>query len=268
MLLTRVMTAAILLAIVLSCLFVLPPWAFGGLLLVFAVAGAWEWSRIAGLEAAQVRAALSIASGALAGLALLRPPLAEALIALALVWWLLALLVLAGERLPATRDALFSRGVQTLLALLVPASTVAALGLLFAGGSRPWLVVTVLLIVWAADIGAYFAGRAFGRRPLAPVISPNKTWEGALGGALAAVLVGVPLLVWASSATVPIAVLVVAVLIVAAVVGDLVESASKRHAGIKDSGALLPGHGGVLDRVDSLLSAAPVMAALVLAGVA
>jgi phosphatidate cytidylyltransferase len=117
-------------------------------------------------------------------------------------------------------------------------------------------VVLVLLLAWAADVGAYFAGPRFGRRKLAPRVSPNKTWEGVLGGLVAAAAVA--LLGQPGSACrrgVPAA---VRRRVLASIVGDLTESLFKRQAGLKDSGQLLPGHGGVLDRIDSLTSAVPV----------
>ena len=129
----------------------------------------------------------------------------------------------------------------------------------------PWLLLAVCALVWVADIGAYFGGRAFGKRKLAPQISPGKSWEGVWSG-LAAVMVygavvyatGLPMvpevLSW------PIAMLLLVILVSLSVEGDLIESLLKRQAGIKDSSNLLPGHGGVLDRIDSLTSTLPLAA--------
>lgn len=121
-----------------------------------------------------------------------------------------------------------------------------------------YVVLYTLLIVWLADSGAYFAGRAWGRRKLAPKVSPGKTWEGLLGGCAACVVLA---LVTASVLDLPLLPLLVATLVAGlfSVVGDLTESLAKRHAGVKDSGTLIPGHGGVLDRFDSLLAAAPLL---------
>ena len=132
-------------------------------------------------------------------------------------------------------------------------------------GDRRMLVLWLLLQVWAADIGAYFAGRAFGRRKLAPHVSPGKTWEGLAGGLLMAWVVALtwalldPDLVmrWHGLTTV---VAVSGLIVIVSVVGDLGESLKKRVAGVKDSGHLFPGHGGVLDRIDSILAAAPAFA--------
>jgi len=124
-----------------------------------------------------------------------------------------------------------------------------------------WLL-TALAIVWAADSGAYFAGRAFGRRKLAPRISPNKTVEGLLGGLAAGLVValGFGWLAGVAAADIGWLLLVAALAVLASVLGDLFESLLKRHAGAKDSGSVIPGHGGVLDRIDGVLAALPVFA--------
>jgi phosphatidate cytidylyltransferase len=111
--------------------------------------------------------------------------------------------------------------------------------------------------VVAADIGAYFAGRQFGRSKLAPRVSPGKTWEGVIGGLAAAAAMAFIGVEWFEKNPVPFMSLC-AIVVVASIIGDLTESLFKRHAGLKDSGSILPGHGGVLDRVDSVTAAAPV----------
>jgi phosphatidate cytidylyltransferase len=121
------------------------------------------------------------------------------------------------------------------------------------------LVVFVLVLAWAADIGAYFAGRQFGRLRLAPIVSPNKTWEGVLGGLIAGFIVALAARAWfdlPAGAFLPLCVAGVLV----SVIGDLLESMFKRQQGLKDSGSLLPGHGGMLDRIDSLTSSVPLLA--------
>ena len=117
-----------------------------------------------------------------------------------------------------------------------------------------------MALVWAADSGAYFAGRHLGKHKLAPTISPNKTVEGAVGGLLAGVAVAIGLGLWAGagSAQLPALALVAALAVAVSIVGDLVESLLKRQAGVKDSGHLIPGHGGILDRIDGVLAAVPV----------
>jgi phosphatidate cytidylyltransferase len=125
-------------------------------------------------------------------------------------------------------------------------------------------VLFVLLVVWASDIGAYLAGRAIGGKLLAPLVSPGKTWSGAVGGLCSAMLVGAGAALLGGGAVLH-GMLVAALLGIASQLGDLLESALKRHFGVKDSGRLIPGHGGLLDRLDGLLMAAPVAAALILA---
>jgi len=133
----------------------------------------------------------------------------------------------------------------------------------------PWLVLAAMAIVWIADTAAYFSGRAFGKHKLAPAVSPGKTWEGVYGAWVAVALYACALVPFAAdaglrapvNAMTVIAWIVFVVLIASvSVVGDLFESLLKRHAGVKDSGALLPGHGGVLDRTDALLAAMPIVA--------
>ncbi len=163
-------------------------------------------------------------------------------------------------------------------AMRVPFWTGCALGTLYLGPAAvalPWLraddavglanMLFVLMVVWASDIGAYLAGRLIGGPKLAPVISPGKTRSGAVGGLASAVLVGL-IAAWSSNAGDPMrAALVACVLGVASQTGDLFESWVKRRAGVKDSGRLLPGHGGLLDRLDGLLAAAPLAALMALA---
>ena len=190
-------------------------------------------------------------------------------IATSMVWLALALcLFIAGRFPPSDRWRLVYAG----LALLLPAACWFALVAAYRNGLV--FLISILAIVWAADIAAYFAGRAFGKKKLAPSISPGKTWAGAIGGAIAALIVaalipaaialGLPQLSGSFFAVLgqrwpSIAVLAaVLVLVVLSIVGDLFESQLKRQHGVKDSGRLLPGHGGVFDRVDALLPVVPV----------
>jgi len=147
-------------------------------------------------------------------------------------------------------------------AVLIPTG----LALIDLRASSPWLLLGVMALVWMADIAAYFTGRRFGRHKLAPAISPGKTWEG-VAGAVLGVSVYVALAAWGSGLSakyaLPIAVVMSWLWVALSVIGDLFESAIKRQAGVKDSGTLLPGHGGLLDRIDALTSTLP-LAALVL----
>jgi phosphatidate cytidylyltransferase len=179
-------------------------------------------------------------------------PIFNAVLVIALLWWLVALAAV----LTYPRNISMATAAGAGFATLLPAWGL--LAFLHSSGPRgPSLVLTMLVIVWATDIGAFLAGRAFGRLKLAPRVSPNKTWEGLLGGILCAAAVG-----WAASGILGIAALQSASLAVAtamaSVIGDLTVSMFKRNVGLKDSGHLLPGHGGLLDRIDSLTSAVAV----------
>jgi phosphatidate cytidylyltransferase len=125
-----------------------------------------------------------------------------------------------------------------------------------------WLILFVLLLVWAADTGAYAVGKLFGKHKLAPSVSPGKTWEGFFGGMVLAIIVAViaAKLLNIQSRDTTLFLVCCVVTVIASVLGDLFESLTKREAGIKDSGTIFPGHGGMLDRIDSLIAAAPIFA--------
>lgn len=254
MLKTRVVTALVLLGVLLIALFAVPPMvslAFFALLLLL---GASEWAPFLGLSSRVSRAAYALFAAALSGALLIAGPVLPwyVIAALATAFWMIAfVLVVAwhGVIPPLTV------GVVGLL-VLVPTFTSIAAVLTQAG---PDYVMFMLLLVWAADIGAYFAGRWFGRRLLAPRISPKKTWEGFAGGLVLALLIALAGVAYFRQPARALLMVAVAT-VLASVVGDLTESLFKRNAGLKDSGALLPGHGGVLDRIDSVTAAAPVFA--------
>lgn len=217
-------------------------------------AGGHEWARLCRISnASALLYALAIAGafGALFGYG--EPAVRIAFAAAAFFWVLIVPLWLARGVKPQPRLALVVAG----FVVLVPAALALA-------GLPPATVLAVLVLVWVADTAAYFVGRAWGRRKLAPAISPSKTWEGAWGGiagAVAYAIIGGTFLTGVGAW--PVYGLVAVVLAAISIVGDLFESAAKRQAGVKDSGALLPGHGGILDRVDSATAVLPI-AALVL----
>ena len=256
MLKTRVATALVMLAVLLGVLFRLPTGAGRGLFAVLVLLGAWEWARFAGLRALLPRLSYVLAVAALCALAW---RLSEArgqwlaLMAGAAAWWLLAFGWLA------LRPAAVNRALAGAAGLLVLVPAWLGLARLLGVAAPPRgaaLVLFMLVLVWAADIGAYFAGRRFGRVALAPQVSPHKTWEGVLGGLCASLLVALAAASWLEVPAVALAALCLAV-VLASVVGDLTESMFKRFAGLKDSGSVLPGHGGVLDRIDSITAAVP-----------
>jgi phosphatidate cytidylyltransferase len=259
MLRTRILTAVVLGCVLLAGLFLLPPeravLAFGA---VFAF-GAWEWSAFGGLRAAAGRLAYA------AGVALLLYAAwrwsAESdhlllLLGVACVWWMLALLWLA--LLPGRQHPMLvlACGVPVLLPAFIALARILVTG----GPARgPLIVLWLVMLVIAADVGAYFAGRSLGRRKLAPRVSPGKTLEGAAGG-----LAAVALVAWAGAVhfglPAPTVVVFGCAIGIFSIIGDLTESMFKRAAGLKDSGTLLPGHGGLLDRIDSVTAAAPLYA--------
>jgi phosphatidate cytidylyltransferase len=251
----RVVTAAVLLAFLLPA-FLLLPVEFGiALIGVFVIGGAWEWSAFFLSNGSSGRIAyVGLLALMLAGASWATPsslPIAAVTYA-ALLWWLVAFLWLLRFPTPIRRSIVALCG----LLVLVPAG-VSLISLLRAESTGRYLLLLALVIVWAADAGAFFVGRRLGRVKLAPRVSPGKTWEGVLGGLLMAVLAataGAVVLGYPLTAAVPVGLSVAAL----SVVGDLTVSMFKRNAGLKDSGQLLPGHGGVLDRVDSLAAAMPL----------
>ena len=265
MLRSRVLTAFVLLGVFLACLFLLPEAAFAALAGMVATFAAWEWAGLAsfGARARWLFAAACALVYALLGLAFGMLHLgqsAAAAYALATGFWLFV------------APAWLARGVRLesrLLAVTTGALVIIPAALAMAGlrERSPALLLACLALVWIADSAAYFAGRRFGRRKLAPEISPGKTWEGVAGGLVASVAYAIILSLaapgglpapeskgWAGYA------LIAMLLCGLGIVGDLFESAVKRGAGVKDSGSLLPGHGGVLDRIDSATSTLPVAA--------
>jgi phosphatidate cytidylyltransferase len=252
---TRVITALVIAPIVLALIFFAPDWLFALTMLAMALVGAWEWSALAGRPGFQARLWLAVFFAVLVagGVTLQRnvPQVSWLTLycVLALVWWGFSLVWLAVWRAEFPRYIKVLCGVLTLLPSLAAVVAIRAVS--------PWYLLMLLLLTVSADIGAYFAGRAFGKHKLAPLVSPGKTWEGVVGGmALAAVVA----LIEDHWLAVPAGIYIVLALVVVAlsIVGDLSESLFKRQAGVKDSGSLFPGHGGVLDRVDSLTAAAPL----------
>jgi phosphatidate cytidylyltransferase len=252
MLKERVITALIAVAALLLVLFALPQAAAQFVVAALILAGAWEWSGFLGAPSNALRAIYVIFIAVLMALATWVVPDIESLVfRVALVWWLCALVWTLFYPTPIPGFVRWLAGALVLLPLYE------ALIVLYL--ASPAILLGALLIVWAADTGAFVAGKLFGRVKLAPKISPGKTWEGVIGGLLT---VAVLAAAGAWLADVRIAVLVPFCLAVAcaSIVGDLTVSMFKRTAGLKDSGSLFPGHGGVLDRVDSVAAAAPLFA--------
>jgi phosphatidate cytidylyltransferase len=251
----RIITAALLGVFVLAVLLRAPISVILPVIAVFMLAGAWEWSRFAGLEGPATRGAYVLAIGSAMLVTWKASADSQVLVGflgLAALWWLLAFLwILLGPR----------RGGALLAALcgffvIVPAA-VAVARLVAVQPQGRLLLIFLIVLIAAADVGAYFGGRSLGKHKLAPVVSPGKTWEGFLSGILAAGAIALAGSVFFAVRPAPWVMLCVLVVLVS-VVGDLSVSMFKRRAGLKDSGTLLPGHGGVLDRIDSILAAGPV----------
>lgn len=260
----RLVTAALLVPPVVVGLVALPTSTVAMFLGLVVALGAWEWARIAGWSGFAAR--LSYVAGAVTCLVLVYGVLHDTdggilgLLFVALVWWLIALGVLIINQSQG-RQLRLSRPLSGLAGLLTLVPCWGALIALHGSPDEgPRLVVFLMFLVWAADVGAYFVGRKFGKHRLADRISPGKTWEGVAGALLTMGIIAVVGLLVLNEPARAQALLFLTLCVVTglvSIIGDLVESLFKRAAGVKDSGRLLPGHGGVLDRIDSLTAAAP-----------
>lgn len=256
MLKQRIITALILIPLTLALLFYASPALFGAVTGVLCLLGAWEWAALSGYDSALARVIYLVVMSVVFMMMLFVP--APLIMFLAMTWWVLALaMVLLYPRGEACLKA--TRWLRAGMGLLVILPCWAAVNQLRAEDGGVWAVLFVFILIWGADIAAYFAGRYFGRRKLLQNVSPGKTQEGALAAILFSTLAGLlalslgrpPLMVW------PWALLLCWVTTAASILGDLLESLMKRVAGVKDSGHWLPGHGGIMDRIDSLTAAAP-----------
>lgn len=269
MLKTRVITALVLMALLLPSIFLLPQAAWALLVAAFIGVAAWEWGallkwsdngrRLLGVATAALCAAISLFDPAMVGVvgqflpatgwALVFYGVSAAFWCLLMPFWLRRQWALGGVS-----------GLLVGAVVLLP-TWLAMVQLRTLG---PWSLLGIFAVVWMADIAAYFSGRAFGKRKMAPTISPGKTWAGAYGAVAGVVLYGLVVRFAFALTTPPLVLWVLTLLFVTAIsiIGDLFESLLKRKAGIKDSSNVLPGHGGVLDRIDSLTSTLPVVALL------
>ena len=256
MLLNRVLTALALTILLLVTILLLPAGVTAAVLGLILLIGAWEWSAFLALSMAwRVLFVLLLAALALTGWRYtLQAAHFRLMLELAVAWWLAALLWIVFAPQRVGRAAAATAG---LLALLPTYIALVRIDSLWNYGAQ-WALF-ILALSFAADTGAYFSGRRFGRVHLAPRVSPNKTWEGVIGGMLFALLFGAAGAWWFR---LPASGFMSLCLAAAAfsVIGDLTESLLKRHVHLKDSGRLFPGHGGALDRIDSVTAATPVMA--------
>ncbi len=258
----RLFTAAILIALLLGVLALDSKFATAALLGVFLALAGFEWANLLGwrgLPRLWFVGVLCVLC-ALGSLPVVQTTVLAPLLLLSCAWWLWATVAIIGVQvgrnlLPSGRLAWAILGGL----VLVPSYV----ALLWLQTYDRWLLMGLFVLIWSADTAAYFAGRAWGKRQLASQISPGKTWAGVVAAVTLAPLVGLALARLPTNVhlSLPCMAALASVVVIASIVGDLFESLLKRRGGFKDSGTLLPGHGGVLDRIDSLLAAAPIYAA-------
>lgn len=260
MLKQRIITALLLAPLALWAILSLQNDTLSLILAIIFTLGAWEWSRLVGLDCHLGRigySAIFPVSFYFLYPLLTQGTWAQFILTLAVVWWVMAL----GSVLSFPRsEGLWKNSVaaRAIAGPFVLIPSWGALSLLHSEYGVGYFIL-LMLIIWGADSGAYFAGRAFGKRKLAPKVSPGKSWEGVIGGLLTALVVAVMATQWLAAAGGMAGFLALVVITVfISVLGDLTESLFKRVMAIKDSGGILPGHGGILDRIDSLTAAAPI----------
>ncbi len=256
MLRDRVITALWLLPAAVAVIYLAPPWSAAA----FAAAGTlgvYEWAGLSGWETARQRGAFAAAFALLAVASYSLEALWVPTLWLGIAVWAFAIVGILSW--PAGRRLLDARWLVAVLGVLIVWSALTGLVAIRATPNGSHWLLWMFALVWGADIGAYMVGKRFGRRPLAAALSPGKTWEGALGGALLSGTVCIGALACIDKAQWSW-ILATLGLIAISMFGDLLESLLKRACGAKDSGALLPGHGGVLDRIDSVLPVLPVFA--------
>lgn len=270
MLKQRIITGLILAPLVLCGVFLLEPkyfsWFFAGILAV----AAWEWANLSSLTTQVVRVTYAMLVAAL--LIKVLPEISVTwVLTISVMWWIIAALLVITY--PVSSKYWKHTWISALLGFIVILPMWKALVFIREAQFLPiesfnplLLILYILLLVWAADVGAYFTGKAWGKSKLAPNVSPGKSWAGAWGGVTAAMLLGVvtSYLMDLSLLMSLQFLLITAVTAIVSIIGDLTESMFKRTRGIKDSSSLLPGHGGVLDRIDSLLAAIPVFVFLLM----
>jgi phosphatidate cytidylyltransferase len=266
----RIITGLILAPLVLCGVFLLEPvyfsWFFA---FILAIAG-WEWANLSSLTTQVMRVTYAMLVATL--LFTVLPSISVSwVLTISVMWWIIATLLVMTY--PASSKYWKQPWITAILGLVVLLPMWKALVFIREAQFVPiesfnplLLILYILLLVWAADVGAYFTGKAWGKSKLAPNVSPGKSWAGAWGGVTAAIILGVIASYWMDlSLVMSIQFLVITALTaVVSIIGDLTESMFKRTRGIKDSSALLPGHGGVLDRIDSLLAAIPVFVFLLM----
>lgn len=269
MLKQRVITGVLMAAVLIAAIIYLSPRVLAMVLAALTLFGCWEWSNLAALNNLLTRVLYCVLSaGAMIGLLVWTHLLDELVdvqrlrwvFGIAAAWWCVAWICI--KAYPQSGKWWGSPWLRLLMGwlALLPAWLACAYLRLQINGE--WKIMFLLALVASADIGAYFAGTQFGKHKLAPAVSPGKSWEGFIGGLLASIAFAFAVwnILWAQQLPLLSLLLIAALTMVASVIGDLLESMLKRYRGIKDSGNILPGHGGILDRFDSISAAAPVFA--------
>lgn len=265
----RLITALILAPLMIGGIFFLPIEQFAYFIGFIVTVAAWEWANLSGYSSPLVRigyAGIVAAATFATGYFMARhTELASLILAMGAFWWFVAcILVMQYPKKVALWQA---KPVRAVLGLLVLIPMWVGFMTLKSQENSSLIIVYVMLLIWGADTGAYFAGKTWGNKKLAPNVSPGKSWAGFWGGLATTGLIAIVFslsvhywlrpMTWADFALLAVMTFITAII---SVMGDLVESMMKRHRGIKDSSQLLPGHGGVLDRIDSMASAVPVFA--------
>lgn len=282
MLKERVLSAIVMVILAVIALFWLSPLAFTIGLSAIIVLGMWEWAQFAGFKRPIARAIVAFVVTCL----LIFPIIAGTsyiqatrfltdettpLLFVGGVWWLIAFALVvsypkSAEIWAKSVAAKFIFGFCTLIPFLIGTLALRFYQYNLDEHQGTYLLLYVFLLVWGADSGAYFAGRAFGKHKLAPKVSPGKSWEGAIGGVITSAIIAVIFLnltpenVFGRELNTSVFIVLSVITVAVSILGDLSESMFKRQAGIKDSSNLIPGHGGILDRIDSLTAAVPVFA--------
>ncbi|WP_457913915.1 phosphatidate cytidylyltransferase [Candidatus Gillettellia adelgis] len=275
----RLITSGILIPLVIVSLFFLPQLVFLLITFMICILASWEWSQFIGFTTYPKCIWSEMFCSFLLSLILLSisvyyhlinfPAVFDFLLWLSLIWWLAALLLVAmypcsaivWHHSPLLR-LLF--GLLTIVPFFEGMLALRQFGYADNHLTGAWMLLYVMLLVWGLDSGSYIFGKLFGAHPLAPRISPGKTWEGLIGGCITSALVSWLFMRYVSLHIASITLIVSSVItVLAAVLGDLTESIFKREVGIKDSGYIIPGHGGILDRIDSLTAAVPVFSCLI-----
>lgn len=258
----RIVTGGILAAFVFAATLLLPSFWFSVLIAGFALVGAWEWSAMAGWPSPAGRLAYSCSTGVVLLITawLVQSEAGALAVVLAgLAWWLVALAWVVRFQQGLALETLNHPLVRLIAGWLILAPAFGASAYLHSsveGG--PWMVLYLLLLISSADSAAYFVGRRLGNRRLASNVSPGKSVEGVAGGLSAVAVLAISVGLYFNFAA-PLGFVVLSIVTaLVSILGDLTESVVKRRAGLKDSGSIIPGHGGILDRIDSFTAAAPI----------